>query len=440
MNLHPFKISVSLMSSLSQATPPLLSLSVRRTVDTLLTMETGDATSNVSQPLNTKSKDEPSMDHSLEFQKVQEILEQQCFAFVAFRNQIRDARDVQNKIMQRFHERASAIENRLTQVSTSLLQKAQELNQRVDIISKTLAPKPIFRHLLPPNDYGRITGIKIQDQVLAITTSSGQFIGMKKDTYEVEVIQQPFPNESLFSPNFLVHQSTIIALTVTSGRKLLIHLPYTAYPAECFDGKVECFSVSSEAALSEGYEVVIGQASQILFCNFLSDNPKKLNVTGSTKKIRGTVTHIVTDNDNEAVYALTSRRMFYSVSGSTFQIITQTQFQTPLMQLALTRVFIVISCAPNDIILGERNRDKFNQIFKITIDAGLRRFCCGTKYILIIRKDQRIERRMLCQIGEPESICEPDAADYDPEDYIGSVYCEGPVIYLSHGSRISIWS
>ena len=81
-----------------------------------------------------------------------------------------------------------------------------------------------------------------------------------------------------------------------------------------------------------------------------------------------------------------------------------------------------------------------NRLYSIVIQSGLRRFFAAETEIIIIMKDQKIQRRKLCNIDTEEMICEPDAADYDEEEYIGCVTSEDREIFLSHGSQISRWS
>jgi hypothetical protein len=165
-----------------------------------------------------------------------------------------------------------------------------------------------------------------------------------------------------------------------------------------------------------------------------------MRAVGQTKNLRGTVTQIVIDTVQLAVFALTSRRTFYSISATTFQVIVSMQFTSPLMQLSMTGLFLVISCAPNDILMVERSREKYKEVGRFAIERGLRRFWCSQKSIIVVTKDQKVERRDLCRPMDIDIICEPEAADYDPVEYIGAVTATRQEIYLSHGSSISLWS
>jgi hypothetical protein len=165
-----------------------------------------------------------------------------------------------------------------------------------------------------------------------------------------------------------------------------------------------------------------------------------MRVVGQTKNLRGAVTQIAIDSIQLAVFVLTSKRTFYSISATTFQVIASMQFMSPLMQLSMTGLFLVISCAPNDILMVERSREKYREVGRFTIEGGLRRFRCSEKSIIIITKGQRVERRDLCHPLEIDTICESEAADYDPLEYIGAVTARGQEIHLSHGNRISFWS
>ncbi|OHT17010.1 hypothetical protein TRFO_12698 [Tritrichomonas foetus] len=429
-------------SSLSHAQPPLLSLNVRRTVDAIIEMDTEEAQSVIAQPLIPKpTKDESApQDHQEEIKAIHEILEQQCFAFVAFHNHIKDAREVQMNQMKEFQTRANSIASRIQNLSSTLFNKVHELNHRIDIIQRTLAPKPIFRKLLPPNEFGRITGINTIDNFISLTTATGHLIILDRENFEIIETFQPLPNESLFFPSFIRRQNNIIGLfCVTSNRNLFFSTPVTNPPSNCFKEKVECYAVADNSNAHSAFDVVLGHHQFVNFCLINTENSKEIISVGTTKNLRGTVTHIVVDDDHDAVYLLTSKRYYYSISASTFQTITSTNFQNPLMQIALTRIFIVVSCAPNDIILAERNREKFNQIYRFDVSAGLRRLCTSDKSLFVITKKQQIEKRTLSKPLESQSICEPEAADYDPREYIGAIHCDGSDIYLAHGNRISLW-
>ena len=77
---------------------------------------------------------------------------------------------------------------------------------------------------------------------------------------------------------------------------------------------------------------------------------------------------------------------------------------------------------------------------KLTINGGLRYFYCGDNQLFIItKKNQQIERRRLCNPYEKEIICEPDVADYDENEFIGTIFSDNSKIYLSHNDRISVW-
>jgi hypothetical protein len=184
--------------------------------------------------------------------------------------------------------------------------------------------------------------------------------------------------------------------------------------------------------------LVIGQGQSLDFYQIELD-PPRLREAGVKNGLRGSVTQIESDPSDTTVYVMTSRKMLYSVSGTTFQINFATQFPFPLMQLALTQMFIIVSCAPNDIIFAERNREKWRQIMKFEVSAGLRRFSVSSKAIIIVTKEENVERRDLGKIGSSERICLPESADYDPGAYKGVVYSVGHEIYLAHGNRISYW-
>lgn len=430
------------MSSLSQAQPPILSLNVRRTVDAIIQMETDENQSvsvqSLAQPKKEK-EDLPQQDHSEETKAVHDILEQQCFSFVAFHNHIKDARKIQTKQMQEFHSRASAIENRLHFLSKSLFNKVHELNYRIDLIQKILSPKPIFKILMPQNEFGRITGMSIFNEYLAITTASGNLVIMNKDNFQILQNLEPFQGESLFSPLFVRKSNDTIGLfTISSSRKLLFCYPILSSSGHTFGQKVECYALPDNYGKHQNFEIVTGHHQLINYSIITSDNLQE-NV-GATSGLRGTVIGLLVDDENESVYAITSKRYYYSISTTNFQVIMNKSFQMPLMQIAKTCIFIIVSCAPNDILLLERNRDKFNQLYKIEITTGLRRFFTSEKALYIINQNQQVERRKLCSPMVSQRICESENADYDPKEYIGALLCDDSNIYLTHGNRISLWT
>ncbi|KAK8852801.1 hypothetical protein M9Y10_017791 [Tritrichomonas musculus] len=431
------------MSSLSQPQPPLLSLNVRRTVDDIIQMDATDGQAVITQPLvQNKVKEEPSFqDHSIEVKAMHDILEQQCFSFVAFHNHIKDAREIQLKQMKQFQTRANFIQDRIRNLSTSLLAKVHELNHRIDLIQKTLSPKPIFRMLMPPNDFGRITGIDIIDDYIAITMATGDLAILKKDNFDIVTSFHLVENESLFMPLFIQRPNNNVGLfSISSSRRLFYSLPALTEPSQVFSNDIESYALADGSKNKQSFDLITGHFQFINFCLINSENPREISVNGTLKGIRGSVTHIVVDDDRESVYLITSKRYYYAISSSNRQIVMSMSFPTPLMQLSMTQMFIIISCAPNDIILAERNREKFNQLFKIEISDGLRRFLACDNCILIITKSQNIEKRELASPLEKLYICEKEAADYDPKEYIGVIYCIGTDIYLAHGNRLSYWS
>lgn len=433
------------MSSLSQATPALISLKVHRTADEIMNMNTRTtpASSVAPQPtsmVNIVNKQADAEDHSEEIKTVYELLEQQCFSLVAFRNTIHDAREVQESILHSFHRHADNLRGRLSTLSYNLTKKVQEMNHRIDLISNTISPKPIFRRLQPPNEYGRITGIDAYGESIALTMATGHLVVLNRETFEVEVSWQPFDNHSLFSPVFMKRQNVVSLFAIASNGALLCSTPYTSEPVRCLEEKIECFGVADDTIMRDGFDLAVGVTGGANFYSISPEDPHKFTKIGETKGLRGAVTQIVVDNEHTAVYVLTSRRSFYSISASSYQLITTMQFQTPVMQLAMTRLFIVVSCAPNDVILAERSREKFNKICKFEVTQGLRRLFCSDKEILIIDKHQSIQARKLCKPLEAVRVCEPEAADYDPTEYIGAIKADGGNIYVSHGNRLSVWS
>ena len=432
---------------MQQATPPLLSLKVRRTVDTILALDTPAqkdepiiSVPSAAKP-NTTATKQNVVDHSGEIARIMDILEKQSFAFVAYKNKIHDAKIKQDKLMSDFHQKATIMENKLSRLQTNLLKKVSDLNKRVDTISKNLALKPTFISMLPQNTYGRITGISSLDNIMLVTTADGYLLQIDKKQLSIEKVHRYSQQEALFQPTIYTHGSLIVAFCLSSHRTLIHGLPDGIYtPEKVINTPVESYAINYDPNTRDVFEVALGEANQIEYASYNQNAVPKLNIVGSTKKIRGNVTALLADQFQNAIFAITSRRMYYSISATNFNVIFQESFDKPVMQLAATQCFILLSVAPNDIVILEKNREKFHKLYTITIEAGLRRFFAASNELLVIMKDQRVQRRRLCDISVGETICEQEAADYNGEEYIGCIYEVDREVYLSHGNRISYWS
>lgn len=429
--------------TIPHSSPPLLSLNIRRTVDSLLTLNTSDQKEIEKASSNNivKHKEDSQIDHTTEIQLMKNMLEQQCFEIVAYNNKIKDARSAQNRLLSQFQTRANDLESRLSNLTSTLFQKAEDMNRRIDSINKTLTPKPILTKILPQNDYGRITGIYSKMNLMAYTTALGYLIitDRSKD-YGIISKNQPSNNEALFSPVIILRQNVDGVFAVSSARKLLFATPVFARPKQICELKVESFSAITDNFKVNNYDIVTGHQGFVNFYQF-QDNYNGINLIGSLKKLTGNVNHIVSDTENEAVYCLTSRKFFYSISSSSFGLINSHQFTSMPLEIQLSTVFIIISFSLDDILILERNREKLNVLKKLTIIGGLRYFYCGeNKLFIITKKNQQIERRRLCHPNICEIICEPDVADYDENEFIGTIFYDESRIYLSHNDRISIWA
>ena len=429
--------------SLTQATPALLSLKVHRTADEIISMNTKEAISITSQPsasaLKAQHVDVEVDNNADELATLRDIFEQQCFSLVAFRNTIHDTRKRQNEMLQNFRTFSGQLEKRLNCLQHGLSKKVQEMNFRVDMISKTLAPKPIFRRIQPENAFGRITGIDIVDDHIALTTLSGYLVVLNRLSFTTETSNQPFAKESLYYPSFVKRDKSLYLCAVSSGRKLLLASPYNAKPVECLEDKVDCFAIARNSRRKETFDIVTGKSQGVSFYSGDLSKPNALKVIGETKNLKGTITQIVIDSELQAVYVLTSRKMFYSISSSTYQVLSAKQFGVPVMQLALTMLFIVITVAPNDVLFVERNREEFNEISKFEVTDGLRRLYATDKSIFVVTKNQEIERRTLAKPEVADKICEARAGDYDPKEFISTVLECGGEIFVAHGNRLSVW-
>ena len=432
--------------SLSLATPALLSLKVRRTANEIISMDADESpglqTQLLAQPSQTsKVVVDTREDNADEIKTVEELLEQQCFALVAFRNTIHDAREAQDDVLRRFQVQSRSIEARLSALSHKLLVKIQSMNDRIDLISRTLAPKPIFRQLQRANDFERVTGIAPSDDFILLTMASGHLVILNRQSLAIESASCPLPNEALFSPTFVLRKNMhVSALSISSSGKLLFSCPLSSSPVVCLSEKIECFGVAERAMVNEGFDVAVGRVGKIEFYALDSAHPNQLKLLGETAKLKGTVTQVVVDNQEEMIYAMTSRKVLYFISANTFQVVSAKQFVTPLMQISISALFVVVSCAPNDIVIFDRCGKEHRLVTRFEVEQGLRRFCCSEKEILIITKQQEVERRMFSNLQLSEKICERQAADYDPKEYMGAISVRSGKIYLSHGSRISVWS
>ena len=197
---------------------------------------------------------------------MKEMLEQQCFEIVAYSNKIKDARRDQNHLLTQFHNRAEALELRLSSLTSTLLQKTSDMNQRIDSINKTLTSKPILVKLLPPNIYGRITGINAKMNLLAYTTALGYLIVIDRSKgYGVISENQPSSNEALFSPVIINRQDANGIFTVSSARKLFFATPAFARPKQICELKVESFSAITDSFKRENYDIVTGHQGMVNF-------------------------------------------------------------------------------------------------------------------------------------------------------------------------------
>jgi hypothetical protein len=426
---------------LPQSTPALLSLKVRRTADEIIKMDT-DATTALtpaSLPVSKPPAD-PLLAYSQEVHYIHDLIERQSFSVVAALNSIGDERQAQAEMLAMFRTQAQTLNSSLAGISSRVFDQIKQMNHRLDSIFLTLAPKPIFRDLTPARDFGRITGLAVREGLLAITTASGHLTVIEKSSMEVLCSFQPIPSDSLFAPAFVGRLNSLSLFSISSSRRLLLSSPFKTAPEPAIDdGFVECFAVTDDMSSRVGFDIAAGQGQVIAFYGTDPDSGRFKQI-GITKPLRGTVTQVVVDGEQLSVYALTARRTFYSVSATTFQVVGSMQFATPMMQLVLTGIFIVVSCAPNDIVLLTRDRQKFREIFRISVTDGLRRFCCSAKALFVITKSQFIERRFLSHLDVVDRICGPEAADYDPSEYVGVVLAAAEQIYLSHGNRVSFWA
>lgn len=423
----------------TQSQPPLLSLKIHRTVEAILNVDTLENDNNHERKKRDLSE---RLDHSEEISQINGILEQQCFQFTAFRNQIKDTRIEQKKLMDVFHEKVKQIEESLKKAEATLLKKVSDLNKRYDIIARNLTLKPTFRSITSRSDFGRITAITGCGNILLSTTNNGWIFYLDRQSFDIRGRFRFSENEAVFRPSIYMRENRFVTFYLTSAKKLL-HGTIDGQKIMCevcCEGPVESYCINTDHNANEKYDIILGKVDQIEFCTYRADSVDPLTVVASTNRLRGTVSAIVLDNHINAVFVLTSKRMFYSISSDNHNIIYSESFKYPLMQIFVTQCFIIISTAPNDIIVAEKSKEKLNRLYNLTIDAGLRRMYVSQTSIFIIQKDQRIQRRKLHDMTKEEIICEPYAANYDEEEYIGAIESMGEDLYLSHGDMISHWS
>lgn len=429
--------------------PGLLSLRIHRGVNSLLVSDSTPSSKSEVQSVNgqslhqqTKSKEGTTgqIDHSKEIKMVKQMLEQQSFDIISYLNKLHDARKNQDMILKQFREKSETIESRLKSLTKTLFQKVDDMNRRINIINKTITPKPILIKYLPENSFGRITSITASMNLVACTTALGYLpIYDRDNNYELLSCYQTDNYEALFSPALVFKHNSNAIFALTSSGKLLSASPAWIPLDQIIDIKVESFSIPSDIYKHESYDIITGHQGFVNFYSF-QDNFNGLSLCGSLKKLVGIVNHIICDPEKEAIYCLTNRRYFYSISSVNFTLLQSYQFnQTPL-NIQLSTVFILISLSPDEIFVLERQRDKVSVLQEVSISGGLRCFCYDDNQIFIVTKQQTVERRRLYKLDQNEIICEPDVADYDENEYIGCVFAYDSATYLSHNNRISVWS
>ena len=459
--------------------PALLPLTIYRNVDKLFKMEADQEEIQIQPIQQIQSKEETEThDHTpQELSVIKDIVEQQCYTYIVYYNKIHDRMKVQHNTINNFKRRANQLQVSLDKLQSLLLRKASALNRRIDLIEKTLCSKPIYKSITPENEDGRITGIAYSQTEVVTTTIYGKLNFFTRDTL-VPKNHKSYRGKALFSPKFW----NDIIFCLSADSELLFS--YSDLPLSiALDGATNSFSFSSLIAtdlVGFQFHLMTGHQGCVKLHTIERVKPKSLDISNDNeidlilkdsneenglnqtqgppvkepsinqvkyslttvstiKGIRGNVLQLLHDPILDSIFLLTSKRIVYSISSTTSQIINSIQFDTIPMQIALTRCFIVVSLAPNSIILMHRNREKFTEVKRIEITSGLRRFCCGVKELYILTKKQTIERRMLSNVTLFDNICEPIDSDYDEEAYIGVIEVNNYDIFISHDHRMTQW-
>ena len=428
---------------LSQSKPPLLSLKIHRTVDSIINTDQDDKLSKktISTQQQIKLKTEQIIDHSEEIKTISNLLENQCFQFVAFKNQISDARKSQQSVMDFFHSRASELDLKLKTLQNNLMKKVIDLNKRVNIISKNISLQPIFRQISLQNEFGRITGISICENLLFCTTSNSYMYLCDRENLKILSFFHYNKSNSLFHPIIYKKGPLFYGFTLTSNQELLLGLPYSyKNPLSCFDLTVDCYAINFEFNSKDNFDLIIGRLSEIHFCSFQNDNPDLLLTKHISKNFRGQICNLLIDNLLESVFIVTTKRILYNISYTNYNELFHYQFDKPILQLFHSECFLILSIAPDDILILERSKDKINIYYHLIFNNGLRRFFTSKSELLIIMKNQKIQRRKFYDIEKIEIICEPYAADYNEDDYISNIISDDEEIFITHNNQISKWS
>jgi hypothetical protein len=427
------------MANLAQSKPALVSLSIRRTTQDLADLDTTD------QPIppahtsfHPRPRPEPTVDHSEELKWMSSIVQRQSFDFVAVRNSIHDARLRQSRVLAEFHSRAMAISQRLADLSYTLLQRLADLNRHVDHLSAALCPVPLFQRMLVPPCTGRITGLDVAEQLLAATTSGGDLALVDLTSAAPKAAFRPLGRVGLFCPQLFRRGPTLCCFSLSASGHLLLSQPATSEPINLIDTRVECFAICADGARRDSFDLVTGHSGSIQFHTINSDG-RGVSTLGSSKRIDGVVCRIVVDAELEAAFVITRRRLFYSVSSVFYSTVASHEFEAPVFDVGVTRMFIVLAVAPNDVVFLARNREKIIIICRITIEAGLRHFAAAGQFLYVLTKRQTVEMRPCADPSAAETICAVDVAEFDEEQFIAIVAVFGQTVYLTHGDQISVW-
>lgn len=419
--------------TLPQATPGLLSLNIKRTAESITSLDT-----RIGGAIIPVAPAETEADHAEEKQKIFALLEQQCFAFTALRNQVRDSRRRQARLVGQFRDSASEIEEKLSALSRSLLHRVDTLSERISGLSEVVSPKPLFERLVQLEGAGRITGITSCGSYLSMTSALGRLLTVERTSGKVVSCVMPFEGEGMRQPRLLQGRSgKLVSLGLSSRGRLAICTPLDSAASRCIGEGIECFDCV--VAPDGVWSVVCGRVGCIEFSTLNGDDGCVLTTVGKFSDVHGAVRHILCDSSNHLVYAASARRRLYSVSSKSFELVASRQMEAFVLEMQLTQLFLVVSVAPQEVLFVERGSDKLSVLMKVTIAAGLRCFACSGHCLFVLTKEQTVERRPLGHIENMELICDLDASDCDEDLHIGLVYVDGLGIYLAQDGALSIW-
>lgn len=416
--------------------PPLLSLSVRRDVDQILELDSSITPSDNEQFFSTYfSRSQTKLSFNDEIETIQEILEQQCYSFVALKIQIQKSRTNLKEASNFFRSKLIYLQGMLQDFQSKCSTQISQFSTRFSLIEVAARNKPMFQKILPDNDFGRITGIVTTDSSVICTHFNGYIVFVDRKTFTTSFIQTTGP---VYFPTVYNKGKIQYLVVMDSSRHLLVFhknsLHQLNFPINAF-----CFRFQYKI---EEFNLVIGGEGYIHFFRLYFDESTHFpfKTLDSSNKLNGSIISLAIDNELETVYAINSNRMFYSISYKDYQTRFSRKFDYLLIQLFLSKDYIFLSLASNDILLCKRNQNELEILKKLTISQGLRRIFVIDRFLFIITKSQIILRSSTHFPDRYNQICESESENYNNEEYIGCLHYSRGHIFISHYNKLSIWA